>query len=207
MQKRMTIVISGPSGVGKGTICGKLREEMQDLAISISFTTRAPRPRNDGTMEEHGVEYFYITEEEFQKRVQEGDFLEYAGVHYKHYGTSRGFVEQKKAEGKDVLLEIDMQGALQIKAADPDALLIFILPPDFETLKSRLIGRGSETPEQIQKRLSDAKEQIGYAYAYDYIVVNDDLNTAVREVRGIIDAHAHRTCANKQKIDEIIHSI
>ena len=206
MQK-MTIVISGPSGVGKGTICEKLCEQMSELAVSISFTTRAPRPRKDGTMEEHGVEYFYITEDEFQQRVQEGDFMEYAGVHNKHYGTSRGFVEQMKAEGKDVLLEIDMQGALQIKAADSDALLIFILPPDFETLKARLIGRGSETPEQVQKRLSDAKEQIGYAYAYNYIVVNDDLNTAVQEVKGIIDAHAHRTNANKQKIDEIIHSI
>ena len=206
MQKRMTIVISGPSGVGKGTICEKLLKEMDELALSISCTTRAPRPRKDGTMEEHGVEYFYITEEEFEKRVQEGDFFEYAGVHGKHYGTSRGFVEQMKAEGKDVMLEIDMQGALQVKALDPDALLIFILPPDYETLKNRLIGRGSETEEQIQKRLGDAKEQIGYSYAYDYIVINDDLDTAVQDVKNIINAYAHRKNANKQMIDEIIHS-
>ncbi len=206
MQKRMTIVISGPSGVGKGTICEKLLKELDELAISVSCTTRAPRPRKDGTMEEQGVEYFFISEDEFQNRIRMGDFMEYAGVHGKHYGTSRGFVEQMKASGKDVLLEIDMQGALQVKAADPDTVLIFILPPDFETLKSRLIGRGSETEEQIQKRLGDAKEQIGYAYAYDYIVINDDLDTAVQEVKGIISAYAHRKNAYKQTIDEIIHS-
>jgi len=206
MQKRMTIVISGPSGVGKGTICEKLLKELDELAISVSCTTRAPRPRKDGTMEEQGVEYFFISEDEFQNRVRMGDFMEYAGVHGKHYGTSRGFVEQMKASGKDVLLEIDMQGALQVKAADPDTVLIFILPPDFETLKNRLIGRGSETEEQIQKRLGDAKEQIGYAYAYDYIVINDDLDTAVQEVKEIISAYAHRKNACKQTIDEIIHS-
>lgn len=206
MQKRMTIVISGPSGVGKGTICGKLREEMDELALSISCTTRAPRPRMDGTLEENGVEYYFLTEEQFMNRVGKGDFMEYAGVHGRYYGTSRAVVEQMKAEGKDILLEIDMQGALQVKAADPEAILIYILPPSFETLKSRLVGRGSETPEQLQKRLGDAKEQLSYAYAYDYVVINDDLDTAVQEVKGIIKACAHRKSVCKQLIDELVHS-
>lgn len=206
MQKRLTIVISGPSGVGKGTICQKLLKEMDELALSISCTTRAPRPRMDGTLEEFGVEYYFLTEEQFMERVQKGDFMEYAGVHGRYYGTSRGFVDQMKAEGKDVLLEIDMQGALQVKAADPEAILIYILPPDFETLKKRLIGRGSETEEQLEKRLGDAKDQLGYAYAYDYVVLNDDLDTAVQEVKAIIGACAHRKSACKQMIDSIIHS-
>ena len=160
----------------------------------------------DGTLEEHGVEYYFLTEEEFMERVGQGDFMEYAGVHGKHYGTSRAFAEQMKAEGKDVLLEIDMQGALQVKAADPEAILIYILPPDFETLKNRLVGRGSETEEQLKKRLGDAKEQLGFAYAYDYVVLNDDLDTAVQEIKGIIEACAHRKSFCKQMIDEIIHS-
>lgn len=206
MRKRMTIVISGPSGVGKGTICERLLKEIDDLALSVSCTTRAPRPRMDGSMEQHGVEYYFISEEEFQQRIQEGDFMEYAGVHNKHYGTSRGFVEQMKASGKDVLLEIEMQGALKVKAADPAAILIYILPPDFDTLKARLLGRGSETPEQAAKRLADAKDQLSYAYAYDYVVVNDDLDTAVEEVEGIIRACAHRGPANKMLIDSVTTS-
>jgi len=179
---------------------------MDELALSVSCTTRAPRPRKDGTMEQHGVEYYFITEDEFQKRIDEGDFMEYAGAHGKHYGTSRGFVDQMKKEGKDVILEIEMQGALQVKAADPEAILIYILPPDFETLKARLAGRGSETPEQLEKRLKDAKNQLSYAYAYDYIVLNDDLDVAVEEVKGIIRACTHRKEANKLLIDSINHA-
>lgn len=206
MRKRLTIVVSGPSGVGKGTICERLLKEMDGLALSVSCTTRAPRPRKDGTMEQHGVEYYYLSEEEFMKRVQEGDFMEYAGVHGKHYGTSGGFVGEMKKAGKDVLLEIEMQGALQVKSADPEAVLIYILPPDFETLKSRLLGRKSETEEQVAKRLGDAKNQLSYAYAYDFVVVNDDLDTAVEEVKGIINACRHKKTMHKQLLDSIIHS-
>lgn len=157
-------------------------------------------------MEEHGVEYYYLSEEEFEKRVQEGDFMEYAGVHGKHYGTSVGFVGEMKKAGKDVLLEIEMQGALQVKTADPEAVLIYILPPDFETLKNRLLGRKSETEEQVQKRLGDAKNQLSYAYTYDYVVVNDDLDTAVEEAKGIIKACRHKRSMHKQLLDDIFHS-
>lgn len=206
MRKRLTIVLSGPSGVGKGTICERLLQEMDELALSISCTTRKPRSRKDGTMEQHGVEYYFISEEEFASRVREGDFMEYAGVHGKRYGTSGGFVNAMKEAGKDVLLEIEMQGALQVKAADPDAVLIFILPPDFDTLRKRLLGRKSETEEQASKRLNDAKDQLSYAYAYDYVLVNDDLDTAVEEVKEIIRACRHKKVLHKQLLDDIIHS-
>lgn len=206
MRKRLTVVLSGPSGVGKGTICKRLLQERDDLALSISCTTREPRPRQGGGMEENGVEYYFISEEEFERRVHEGDFLEYAGVHGKHYGTSRAFVNQMKADGKDVILEIDMQGALQVKATDPEAVTIFVLPPDIVTLKSRLLGRGSETPDQVEKRMHDAKAQLAFAYAYDYVVLNDDLDETVRTVRDIIDACTHRANVRKALIDQIDHS-
>lgn len=206
MRKRLTIVISGPSGVGKGTICERVIKEMDELALSISCTTRLPRQRKDGTMEEHGKEYYFISEEEFLRRIQEGDFMEYAGAHGKRYGTSRGFVDQMKSEGKDVILEIEMQGALQVKAADPEAILIYILPPDYETLKARLTERASETPEQQERRLKDAKSQLSYAYAYDYVVLNDNLDVAVEEVKEIIRACAHRVEGNKRLIDAVNHA-
>ena len=178
---------------------------MDEMALSISFTTRAPRKRDDGTMEEHGKEYFFIHEDEFLSRIEANDFMEYAGVHGKRYGTSRTIVKQFKDAGKDVLLEIDMQGALQIKADDPEAILIYILPPNFETLRARLLGRGSETPEQAQKRLDDSAAQLTFAYLYDYVVVNDDLDTAVAEVEGIIRANMNRSNTRKLLIDSITH--
>ena len=202
MHRKMTFVISGPSGVGKGTICERLVREMEGLALSVSCTTRPPRRLKDGAMEQDGVQYHFITPERFQNLVREGDFYEYAEVHNGCYGTSRSFVQQQMEAGNDVILEIEMQGALQVKAANPDAVLIFILPPSYEELKRRLVGRQSETPEQVEKRLSDAAGQLAFAYAYDYVVVNDNLDEAVEAVAGIIRASRLNARANKKLLDD-----
>ncbi|MBQ8953108.1 MAG: guanylate kinase [Clostridia bacterium] len=203
MHRKMTFVISGPSGVGKGTICDRIVDEMKDVALSVSCTTRAPRRLKDGGMEQDGVHYHFITPERFQAMIDEGDFYEYAAVHSGRYGTSRSFVEKQKETGNDVILEIEMQGALQVKAADPTAVLIFILPPSYEELKKRLVGRQSETPEQVKKRLSDASGQLAFAYAYDYLVINDDLDEAVKAVENIIRVSRMRASANKKTLDDI----
>lgn len=206
MQKKLTFVISGPSGVGKGTICKRLAAEVPGVALSVSCTTRDPRKLEDGGMEINGVHYHFIDHAAFEKRIDEGDFYEYAAVHDNYYGTSRSFVEQQKAAGSDVILEIDMQGALQVKAADPEAILIYILPPSYDELKKRLIGRGSETPEKAAKRLHDAAGQLAYAYAYDYVLINDNLDEAVRAVEGIISAARLSTATMKPVIDQIKRS-
>ena len=157
-------------------------------------------------MEQDGVQYHFITPSQFEAMIDEGDFYEYACVHSGYYGTSRSFVERQKEAGNDVILEIDMQGALQVKATDPEAVTIFILPPSFEELRRRLVGRNSETPEQVEKRLSDALGQLAFAYAYDYIVVNDDLDDAVAAVAEIIRASRRRTIDNKKMLDDIKRS-
>ncbi len=203
MHKKVTFVISGPSGVGKGTICERIIGSMENIALSVSCTTRAPRRLEDGGMETDGVHYHFITPERFSAMIDEGDFYEYACVHSGYYGTSRSFVEKQKAAGNDVILEIEMQGALQVKATDPEAVLIFILPPSYEELRRRLVGRNSETAEQIEKRLADASNQLAFAYAYDYLVVNDNLDEAVQAVTEIIEASRMRTSSNKKKIDDI----
>ena len=201
--KRMTIVLSGPSGVGKGTICEEIVRRMPDMGVSISTTTRAPRPKKDGSMEQNGVEYFFANKETFEKKVREGGFLEHAYVHGNYYGTSREYVEQLKKAGKDVILEIDMQGAFQVKADDPSAVAVFILPPEKSELRARLEGRHSETPETLEKRMKDAGRHMPLAYTYDYVVLNDDLETAVNDVIGIIEAARRRTSLNKETIDQI----
>ena len=201
--KRMTIVLSGPSGVGKGTICEEIVRRLPDVGVSISTTTRPPRPKKDGSMEQNGVEYFFADREAFEKKVREGGFLEHAYVHGNYYGTSREYVEQLKKAGRDVILEIDMQGAFQVKADDPTAVTVFILPHEKNELRARLEGRHSETPETLEKRMKDAGRQMPLAYTYDYVVLNDDLETAVSEVIGIIEAARRRTSLNKETVDRI----
>ncbi len=180
--KGLLIVISGPSGAGKGTICKEFIKR-NDCYISVSATTRSPR---EGEID--GVNYFFITREEFQKRLAEDDFLEHAEVYGNLYGTPRSKVLEILESGKDVILEIDIQGALKVKEKVKDGVFIFILPPSLEELKQRIIKRGSESPESLMTRFSCASKEIGFASKYDYAVVNDTVSEAVKKIEGIIIA-------------------
>lgn len=190
-------VISGFSGSGKGTIMEWFKKQ-ENYALSISCTSRTPRPG-----ERDGVEYYFITHEEFLKRVQEGYFLEHAIYVDKGYGTPAGFVEKNLDAGKDVLLEIEMQGAMQVKEKYPDTILIFITPPSVEELRRRLTGRGTETPEQIAKRLNRAMEEGKYMEQYDYIVVNDELDTCIRELDALMQSQRLRVSCNAELVGHI----
>ena len=172
--KGILIVVSGFYGAGKGTLMKRLMETYDNYALSISMTTRAPR---EG--ERHGVEYFFATREEFEKKIAEDKLIEYASYCDNYYGTPREYVEEQLAAGKDVILEIEIQGALKVKKKFPNSLLLFVTPPNAKELERRLVGRGTETPEVIEKRLSRASEESEGIEAYDYIVVNDDLEECV----------------------------
>ena len=180
MKKGKFIVISGPSGVGKGTICNKLINEL-NAWYSVSTTTRAPR---EGEVD--GVNYYFITKEEFEKKIKNDEFLEYNVYNDNYYGTSKKIVMEKMDEGINVFSEIDVNGAHNIKRIFPDALLIYIAPPSIETLKERLINRGTESLETINKRLKIAEKELKEIDFYDYVVVNDDLEKATNEVKDII---------------------
>lgn len=180
MKKGKFIVISGPSGVGKGTICNKLINEL-NAWYSVSTTTRAPR---EGEVD--GVNYYFVTKEEFEKRIKNDEFLEYNVYNDNYYGTSKKIVMEKMDEGINVFSEIDVNGAHNIKRIFPDALLIYIAPPSIETLKERLINRGTESLETINKRLKIAEKELKEIDFYDYVVVNDEIDAATNEVRNII---------------------
>ncbi len=180
MKKGKFIVISGPSGVGKGTICNKLLTEL-NAWYSVSTTTRSPR---EGEVD--GVNYFFITKEEFLKKIDEDEFLEYNYYNENYYGTSKKIVLEKMNEGVNVFSEIDVNGARNIKKIFPDALLIYIAPPNMEELKNRLIARGTDPIERINQRLKIAHEEMKQVGFYDYVVVNDNLEKATNEVREII---------------------
>lgn len=179
-------VISGFSGVGKGTIVKKLVAE-EDYALSISATSRAPR---EG--EVHGREYFFLTRDEFHSMIESDGLIEWAEYVNNFYGTPREYVEERLAEGKDVILEIEPQGALKIKEKYPEAVLIFVVPPNAKELEKRLIGRGTEEAGTIKKRLKRAAEETEYIDNYEYIVVNDNLDDAVRDIHHIIQAASHK---------------
>lgn len=181
------IVISGPSGAGKGTICKELLKNNDNLYLSVSATTRNPR---EGEID--GVNYYFLTRENFLKRVEEKDFLEYAEVYGNCYGTPKSNVEKMLEEGKDVILEIDIQGALKVKENFSEGVFIFILPPSMEELKQRIIRRGSETEESLMRRFKSAYKEINYVSKYNYAVVNDTLEVAVSKVEGIIAAEKCR---------------
>ncbi len=181
MNKKL-FVISGCSGVGKGTVINEfMKKNADDFILSVSCTTRKPR---EG--EVHGKHYFFLTHEEFEKNIQEDKFLEHAFFAGNHYGTKRKYIAQKMAEGFNVILEIDTQGALQVKEKTPEAILIFIAPPSVKELETRLRGRHTEDEETIQKRLAQVKTELERSEKYDYVVINDNVNRAVEEIERIV---------------------
>jgi guanylate kinase len=197
-RKGVLTVISGFSGVGKGTIVKKLVSEHDEYAVSVSATTRNPRPG-----EENGRDYFFLTNEAFESMIKDDGLIEYAKYVDHYYGTPRAYVERKLSEGKDVILEIDAQGALQIKKQYPDALLIFIVPPTADVLRERLKGRGTEDADTIKDRLSRAAEETAYIKNYEYVVVNDDLERAVLDVHTVIQS-AHMRLGNNDEFLTIL---
>ena len=186
-RKGILIVVSGFSGAGKGTLMKKLMEEYDNYALSISMTTRNPRPG-----EEDGREYFFVTKEQFEEKIGQDGLVEYASYCGIYYGTPRVYVEQQLEAGKDVILEIEIQGALKIKEKFPTALLLFVMPPSAKELRRRLTGRGTETQEVIDQRMHRAMEEAQGIEQYDYIVINDQLEECVKELHAIIGA-AHNT--------------
>ncbi len=177
-------IVSAPSGAGKTTLCKAILKRFPDMVYSISHTTRPPRPG-----EQNGVDYFFISKDEFEKKIQEKKWLEWAKVFDNYYGTSREFIEDNLFKGKNILLDIDVQGAAQIIARLPQSITIFILPPSMETLKQRLKSRGTDSDAAIAKRFQQAQEEIAQKDLYQYHVINDSLEDAVDQIANIIQSH------------------
>ncbi len=194
-QKGLLIVVSGPSGAGKGTICKELISRDKSVIVSVSATTRQPR---DGEIE--GVSYHYLNRDQFEDMIQADGFLEHAKVYDNYYGTPKKFVVDHIVKGDNVLLEIDIQGALQVKKKYPEGIFVFVLPPSMKELKSRIVGRGSETPESLEKRLSSAYSEIEYIKNYDYFIVNDKVDHATDILQSIILAEKCRVAADIEQI-------
>ena len=175
------VVITGPSGVGKGTLIRSLRERMPELELSVSATTRRPR-----TGETHGVDYHFLAPEEFERHVRDGDFVEHADYAGARYGTLRSELDTRSAAGTPVVLEIELQGARQVRDTMPSAVQVFIAPPSLEALRARLIGRGTDAPDQIEKRLQTAEREVAAQDEFAHVVVNDRLEDAVDELAAIV---------------------
>ena len=196
MQKGLLIVISGASGTGKGTVCKKILNDLPEVAYSISATTRAPRPG-----EVDGKEYYFLDVDEFKSWIADGKFLEYAEVYGNFYGTPLNKIEERLNRGEDILLEIDVQGALNVKKKCPEGIYIFLLPPSLEELKRRIEGRGTETPESLSRRLKNAVAEIKIGTEYDYVVVNDTIDNAVAQIKSIIAAERCKVARNADKFN------
>lgn len=192
------IVVSGFSGAGKGTIMRELTSRYDQYALSISATTRAPRPG-----EEEGKSYFFKTREEFEKMIEENALIEYACYVSNYYGTPKAYVEEQLAAGRDVILEIEIQGARKVKKQFPEAVLLFVTTKDVQTLRERLTGRGTETPEEIERRLSRAVQESEGMEEYDYLVINDDLDICVSQVHEIVETEHRRLKRNMELVNNI----
>ena len=198
MSKGSLVVVSGFSGAGKGTVMKRLLEKYNDYALSVSATTRNPR---EGEVD--GREYFFRSKEEFEKLIDEDALIEYAQYVGNYYGTPRSYVEEQLSQGKNVILEIEIQGAMKVKKKNPEALLVFVTPPTVEELKNRLVGRGTETEDVIADRLARAAEEAEGMGAYDYILVNDNLEECVDNLHQIIRSEHARTARNTEFVEEI----
>ena len=198
-RKGLVTVLSGFSGAGKGTIMKHLMDIHGDIYnLSISATSRAPR-----TGEADGTDYFFHSREEFERMIDDGELLEYTLFNGNYYGTPRAYVEELVNKGEDVILEIEVNGAQQVRRMFPEALLLFVTPPDARSLRDRLVGRGTEPPDVIEQRLALSYEQSFEMDKYDYLIVNDDLDTCVRQVHEIIQGERYRSSRNKENILEM----
>jgi guanylate kinase len=195
------IIISSPSGGGKGTLIKEVLDSVPDLGYSVSFTTRAPR-----FGEEEGRHYHFVNQEQFEEEIRAGGFLEYAEVHGNYYGTSLAQTERIITEGKDVILEIDVQGANFVRQKKPDALSIFILPPSFDVLKARLVARGTEDPAGLELRLKNARSEIMEYTKFDYAIVNDEIFSAARKLAAVIIAERQKRDRQTETICGILDS-
>lgn len=185
-------IVSAPSGAGKSSLVSALLERDAAIRLSISYTTRAPRPG-----EVNGVHYHFVSREAFQEHLGRGEFLESAEVYGNYYGTSQPWIEAERAAGRDILLEIDWQGAAQVRRLVPDAISIFILPPSIEELRRRLQGRGTDSEEVIARRMAAAREDVSHCLEFDYLVANDQFDTALADLQAI--ARAHRLGIHSQE--------
>lgn len=201
MKKGCLIVVSGPSGTGKGTVCSALLTAHPEIAYSISATTRAPR---EG--EKHGVNYYFLTKPVFETMMAEGALLEWAEVYGNYYGTPLQPIKEKLAAGQDILLEIDTQGALQVQERFPDGVFIFLIPPSFVELERRIRGRGTEDETSLNRRLNAAREEIGVAHQYHYVVVNDEVENAVAKIASILTAEHCRVEDNQDLLRLVAES-
>lgn len=197
IKKGILFVVSAPSGAGKTTLCRNVLETLPDIKFSVSYTTRSPRQG-----EVDGVHYNFVDKEEFRGMIASSEFIEWAEVHGNFYGTSRKKIAEMTLAGIDVLLDIDVQGARQVKESLPDSILIFILPPSFEVLKERLTGRMTDTDEVIERRLKKAADEIGEYKNYDYVIVNNVIENALTELKSVIIAERVRTYRLDSKLIE-----
>ena len=198
MNKGVLLIVSGPSGAGKGTVCSEYIKRRPETFLSVSATSRSPRPGD-----KDGETYFFKTRDEFEKLISDDGLLEFAEFCGNYYGTPKAPALRAMEEGRDVILEIEVQGAYKVKEKCPDAVLVFVLPPSPEILRERLTGRGTESPEIIEKRIGEANREIMRGANYDYIIVNDKLDLATDKLENIADAEKIRVCRNKEYLKNV----